>query len=160
VFLNVALFVSEAVFAMASSAFTAFTGMPTAASNIHPKNTKISFKGKRVTVAKAVGSTAEGIKWRAAKSAARSISGMAFEAAPTVGVVAIVGFTTWELQDLCETAKDIDALNRALNPDDADNESRASVCAIAVPTKEEIKLRVSNQSGELAKKFKNLISRE
>jgi hypothetical protein len=83
-FLNVAMLASETVFAMASSAFTALTDMPTAASKIHPKNTKINFKGKKVTVAQAVGSTTNGVKRRAAKTAAKSVSAMAFEAAPLI----------------------------------------------------------------------------
>ena len=59
---NVAMLASQAVFAMASSAFTALTDIPTAASKIHPKNTKVNFKWKKVTVDKAVGSTTSGIK--------------------------------------------------------------------------------------------------
>ncbi len=39
------------------------------------------------------------------KTASRSVGAMAFEAAPLVGAAAIVGVTTWELNDLCETAK-------------------------------------------------------
>ena len=59
---NIALLASQTVFEMASSAFTALTDMPTGASKIHPKNTKVNFKGKKVTVAEAVGSTANGVK--------------------------------------------------------------------------------------------------
>jgi len=59
---NVAILASETVFKIASSVFTVLTDMPTAASKIHPKNTKVNFKGKKVTVAKAVGSTTSGIK--------------------------------------------------------------------------------------------------
>ncbi len=95
---NVAMLASETIFAMASSAFTALTDMPTAASKIHPKNTKVNFKGKKVTVAKAVGSTTNGIKRRAVKTAAKSVSAMAFEATPLIGAAAIVGVTAWELK--------------------------------------------------------------
>ncbi len=49
---NVAILASETVFKIASSVFTVLTDMPTAASKIHPKNTKVNFKGKKVTVAK------------------------------------------------------------------------------------------------------------
>jgi hypothetical protein len=52
----------------------------------------------------------------------------------------------------------MDALNRALNPDEATNKSQSSVCAMPIPTKEELKQRVSNQSEELASKFKTFIS--
>ena len=152
--LNVAMLASETIFAMASSAFTALTDMPTAASKIHPKNTKVNFKGKKVTVAKAVGSTTSGIKRRSVKTAAKSVGAMAFEATPLIGAAAIVGVTTWELKDLCETAKDMDALNRALNPDEMTNNSQTSVCSIVVPTREELQEKVSKQTEEFTNKFK------
>ena len=152
--LNVAMLANQAVFAMASSAFTALTDMPTAASKIHPKNTKVNFKGKKVTVAQAVGSTTNGVKRRAAKTAVRSVSAMAFEAAPLIGTAAIIGITALELRDLCETAKDMDALNRALNPDEATDVDRTAVCSIAVPTREELQYKVSDRSEEISNEFK------
>jgi hypothetical protein len=155
---NVAMLASQTVFAIASSVFTALTDMPTAASMIHPKNTKVNFKGKKVTVAKAVGSTTSGVKRRALKTASRSFGAMAFEAAPLVGAAAIVGVTTWELNDLCETAKDMDALNRALNPDETTNDDQTSVCSIAVPTREELQEKVSKRTAEFNNKLKTFFS--
>ena len=155
---NIALLASQTVFEMASSAFTALTDMPTGASKIHPKNTKVNFKGKKVTVAEAVGSTANGVKRRAARTAAKSVSAMAFEAAPFIGTAAIVGVTIWELNDLCETAKDMDALNRALNPDETIDADQTSVCSIAVPTSEELQEKVGKQSKESFNKFKTFFS--
>jgi hypothetical protein len=155
---NVAMLASQTVFAMASSVFTALTDMPTAASKIHPKSTKVNFKGKKVTVAKAVGSTTNGVKRRALKTASRSVGAMAFEAAPLVGTAAIVGVTTWELHDLCETAKDMDALNRALNPDETTNDDQTLICAMAIPTKEELMQKASESSAELWGKFRGFFA--
>lgn len=155
---NIALLASQTVFEMASSAFTALTDMPTGASKIHPKNTKVNFKGKKVTVAEAVGSTANGVKRRAAKTAAKSVSAMAFEAAPFIGTAAIVGVTTWELNDLCETAKDMDALNRALNPDEATDVEQTSVCSIVAPTRKELQEKVSKQTEEITSRFKSFFA--
>jgi hypothetical protein len=159
-FLNAAMFISETIYSMASSVFTVLTGMPTAASKIHPKNTKVNFKGKKVTVAQAVGSTTKGIKRRAVKTAAKSVSAMAFEATPLIGAAAIVGVTTWELKDLCETAKDMDALNRALNPDEATDVDQTSVCSIVVPTREELQEKVSDRTQELINKFKTFYTQD
>ena len=156
--LNVAMLANQAVFAMASSAFTALTDMPTAASKIHPKNTKVNFKGQKVTVAQAVGSTTSGVKRRAAKTAAKSVSAMAFEATPFIGAAAIVSVTAWELKDLCETAKDMDALNRALNPDETTNDGQTSVCTIVVPTSEELQEKVSKRTAEFTNKFKTFFA--
>jgi hypothetical protein len=157
-FLNAAMFISETIYSMASSVFTELTGMPTAASKIHPKNTKVNFKGKKVTVAQAVGSTTSGVKRRAAKTAAKSVSAMAFEATPFIGAAAIVSVTAWELKDLCETAKDMDALNRALNPDEATNVDQTSVCSITVPTREELQEKVSKQTEEFTNNFKTFFA--
>jgi|TARA_B110000208_G_scaffold187486_1_gene245529 hypothetical protein len=155
---NVAMLASQTIFAMASSAFTALTNMPTAASKTHPKNTKVNFKGKKVTVAQAVGSTTSGVKRRAAKTAAKSVSAMAFEATPFIGTAAIVSVTAWELKDLCETAKDMDALNRALNPDETTNDGQTSVCTIVVPTSEELQEKVSKRTAEFTNKFKTFFA--
>ena len=156
--LNVAILASQTVFAMASSAFTALTDMPTAASKIHPKNTKVNFKGKKVTVAQAVGSTTSGVKRRVVKTAAKSVSAMAFEATPFIGTAAIVSVTAWELKDLCETAKDMDALNRALNPDEATDVDQTSICSITVPTREELQEKVSKQTEEVTNNFKTFFT--
>ena len=157
-FLNAAMFISETIYSMASSVFTELTGMPTAASKIHPKNTKVNFKGKKVTVAQAVGSTTSGVKRRAAKTAAKSVSAMAFEATPFIGTAAIVSVTAWELKDLCETAKDMDALNRALNPDEATDVDQTSICSITVPTREELQEKVSKQTEEFTNNFKTIFA--
>ena len=157
-FLNAAMFLSETIYSMASSVFTELTGMPTAASKIHPKNTKVNFKGKKVTVAQAVGSTTSGVKRRAAKTAAKSVSAMAFEAAPLIGTTAIVGITALELRDLCETAKDMDALNRALNPDEATDVDQTSVCSITVPTREELQEKVSKQTVDFTNNVKTFFA--
>ena len=155
---NIALLASQTVFEIASSTFTALTDMPTGASKIHPKNTKVNFKGKKVTVAEAVGSTTNGVKRRAAKTAAKSVSAMAFEAAPFIGTTAIVGVTAWELNDLCETAKDMGALNRALNPDETASEVRKSVCSVKIPTLSELRESLSDQAEYSVDRFNTFFS--
>ena len=119
---------------------------------------ELNFKGKKVTVAQAIGSATSGVKRRAAKTAARSVSAMAFEAAPLIGTAAIVGITALELKDLCETAKDMNALNRALNPDEATDVDQTSVCSITVPTREELQEKVSKQTEEFTNKFKTFFA--
>ena len=156
--LNAAMFISETIYSMASSVFTELTGMPTAASKIHPKNTKVNFKGKKVTVAQAVGSTTSGVKRRVVKTAAKSVSAMAFEATPFIGAAAIVSVTAWELKDLCEIAKDMDALNRALNPDETTDVDQTSVCSITVPTREELQEKASKQTEEFTNNFKTFFA--
>jgi len=155
---NVALIVSASLFKLATSTFEAVTNIPSVASKIHPKDTLIDFKGKKVRVADAVNSTTNSIKKRAIKTSSRSVSSMAVEAIPYAGIAAIVGVTAWELKDLCETAKDIEALNQALNPDGAISENQSSLCSIKIPNKEELLQRAGNASNALTDKVKSYLS--
>ena len=75
-----------------------------------------------------------------------------------IGTTAIVGITALELRDLCETAKDMDALNRALNPDEATDVDETSVCSIAVPTRKELQENMSKQTEEFTNKFKTFFA--
>ena len=59
---------------------------------------------------------------------------------------------------MCDTAKDMDALNKALNPDEVANTDEISVCAISVPSTEELKTAVSEQTEERIEQFKSLLS--
>jgi hypothetical protein len=77
-------------------------------------------------------------------SAARNVGSMPAEAVPYIGAGVIVGITVLELYDLCETLKDLEALNLAFNPNDAPSEDRRTVCAMVVPTADEIMESVAN----------------
>ena len=59
---------------------------------------------------------------------------------------------------MCETAKDMDALNRALNPDETTNDGQTSVCSIVVPTREELQEKVSERAEEITNKFKTFFA--
>ena len=98
----------------------------------------IPFKGKKVAIKSAVDETADRISKRAAKTAAREVASMPAEAIPTLGVAVIVGITALEINDLCDTIKDMTALKRAFNPDLRTSSDELEVCSIKVPPKEEI----------------------
>jgi hypothetical protein len=60
------------------------------------------------------------------------------EAIPLAGVAVIVGVTAWDLNDSCETMKDLHELDVAFNPNAAFDTSATEVCGLEVPTKEEV----------------------
>ena len=98
----------------------------------------VTYRGKRMAVNEAVDRTANGISKRAVKSSSRSITSMAGEAIPYVGTAVIVGVTTLELKDLCDTIKDMNELRQAFNPELKPSEDDMTVCAMKVPTTEEL----------------------
>lgn len=155
---NIAMLVSASFFKLATTTFEAVTNIPSVASKIHPKDALVKFKGKTVRVADAVNSTTKSIKGRAARSASRSVSSMAVEAIPYAGIAAIVGVTAWELKDLCQTTKDIEALNQALNPESTPTDSTTSVCAIEMPNRDELLKKAENSSEALTEKVKSFLS--
>jgi hypothetical protein len=52
----------------------------------------------------------------------------------------------------------MDALNRALNPDETTNDGQTSVCTIVVPTSEELQEKVSKRTAEFTNKFKTFFA--
>ena len=115
----------------------------------------VTFKGEKVALKKAVAHTSEQIGKRSSRSAARNVASMPGEAIPWIGTAVIVGVTSLEIRDLCLTMKDMTELQRAFDPSFKANEDDLEVCAIKVPSKEEIIAAVKASPGkawEAAKK--------
>ena len=89
-------------------------------------------------VREAVAETTDGISRRIARSAARDVASMPGEAIPFWGTAVIVGVTAAELLDLCNTLRDLHALKVAFSPDAEFGADETAVCAIKVPTREEL----------------------
>lgn len=98
----------------------------------------VNFRGRRVPISDAVKETADLISNRARKSASREIGSMAGEALPWVGTAVIVGVTTLELRDLCQTITDMNELKRAFDPTVVPDENQRTVCSVEVPTRQEL----------------------
>lgn len=98
----------------------------------------VLFRGRKVAIKEAVGTTAERISRRAAVTSAREIGSMAGEAIPYLGIAVIVGATALELKDLCDNLKDMSELRRAFDPDATESDEQQTVCAQRVPTREEL----------------------
>ena len=72
---------------------------------------------------------------RTVKNASRNLSGMAGEAIPYIGVGVLVGITTLEIMDACDTLKDVNELKAAF---DLGKEDESKVCGMKVPSKDEV----------------------
>lgn len=98
----------------------------------------VIFKGRKIALREAVEETADTVSSRAAKSATRNTASMAGEALPYVGTAVIVGVTALEINDLCQTIRDMNTLKRAFNPDLQPSEEELTVCSMAVPSRQEV----------------------
>ncbi|WIY26121.1 hypothetical protein [Parasedimentitalea psychrophila] len=95
--------------------------------------------GAHVAVQKAaVRATAAVISDRAKTMATRGTRAMVAKAVPYFGTAVIVGVTAMELSDLCQTIRDMNALKRVFEPGAEPDEREARVCAMRVPTRQEL----------------------
>lgn len=109
----------------------------------------VTYRGKKMARSQAVELTADSISRRAVKTSSRSIGSMAGEAIPYIGTAVIVGVTALELKDLCDTLKDMSELKRSFTPGAPESEDEATVCAMKVPTAQEL-WEVAKSSPETA----------
>lgn len=109
----------------------------------------VTYRGKKMAKNQAVELTADSISKRAVKTSSRSIGSMAGEAIPYLGTAIIVGVTTLELKDLCDTIKDLNELKRSFNPEVENSEDQTTVCSMKVPTAGEL-WEIAKASPELA----------
>lgn len=99
---------------------------------------RVAFRGRKVAIKEAVDTTADRITKRAVATSTREVSAMAGEAMPYIGTAVIVGVTALELKDLCDTLKDMEELKRAFDPTLQRSEEQVTVCAMKVPSKEQL----------------------
>lgn len=117
----------------------------------------VSVRKSRAAIKKAIEETAESVSRRSEKTASRNIAVMGGEALPWVGTAVIVGATSLELRDLCNTIKDMNALKRTFNPDQRPGEDEMTVCSMKVPTRQEIWEDIKTSPTIVWEKVKSLI---
>lgn len=76
---------------------------------------------------------------RTFRNVSRHVAGMAGMAIPYVGAGVLVGMTTLDVRDGCETLQELNEVIRAMNQETVD---ASRVCAIQVPTREEVLAQV------------------
>lgn len=151
--LNVATVTVPAVAAGVASTVGAIVG----ASSVLPEFRKVSYRGQSKRLTDAVADTTKRISKRTARGAARNVGSIAGEAIPIAGIAVVVGVTTWELKDACETMKDLRELELATNPDVTVDPTVAEVCGLEVPTKEQAWEAVKASPGQAWEKAKGYV---
>lgn len=76
---------------------------------------------------------AKRIQTRTAKTAAVNLGSILGEAIPFWGIAAIVGTTTYELKESCDTMNDLYALQVSIDPNTTIPAARNEVCGMQVP---------------------------
>ncbi|WP_353341618.1 hypothetical protein [Pelagimonas sp. KU-00592-HH] len=100
--------------------------------------TDVIYRGQKTSRAQAVRDFSYRVSKRVSFGAFRNVSSMVGEAMPAVGASVVVGVTALEVRDACMTLRDTYELNVAFNPDLAIPDEVTSVCAIELPSQEEI----------------------
>ena len=98
----------------------------------------ISFKGKNVPIEEAIETTSKNIAKRAAVRTARNLASMPAQRLPLLGLATMVGVTSWDIRDACETTNELDVLNKAINPEKPIDLEVEKICGVEIPTSEEI----------------------
>jgi hypothetical protein len=104
----------------------------------NPNKRIVTYKGKKMALSQAVETTSGSIARRSAIAATRSVASMGGEALPVIGTSVIVAATGFELYDLCNTVKDMNDLKVAFDPSLKTEPEQTTICAMEVPTKEEL----------------------
>lgn len=147
VVLNVGMLASTAIATTVSGAFSALTGTQSALERTVQKRNRLLLEQQaRVQQRKmlAVNNVSTRIRQRVVKGTTRDLGAMFGEAIPYFGIAAIVGATAWDLNDACDTMKDLRSLEEAFGSASDAEQDLTTVCGQTVPTKEEVWLSVKN----------------
>ena len=106
-----------------------------------------SLKNRLNANKKAVSRITKNITRRTILGVGRNIAAAYAEAIPVSGVVVILGVTTWELYDACQTMKDMDEIIRSMGIHDTVEEDK--VCGKKLPSIKEIVKAIKSSPGKV-----------
>ncbi|GGA24439.1 hypothetical protein [Neptunicoccus cionae] len=98
----------------------------------------IRIRGRTTTVKKASSEVLNRVAKRTVRATATNLSSIPGESIPFYGIAIILAATAYELQAACANMKDIYELQVAINPDVSHASDRDTICAMKIPTKQEI----------------------
>ena len=75
---------------------------------------------------------------RSANAAVRVVATAPGKAVPYVGTAVVVGAAALEIKDLCDTIRDMKAIQREIDPSESHSEDERKICGMDTPTQEEI----------------------
>jgi hypothetical protein len=99
---------------------------------------KYMIDGVDVTLDAAVMGAAKKVKLRTAKLATTNLAAVFGQALPWIGASVVVAVTAYDLDASCETMKDMQFLEAALNPQAQDAYEVERICGLKVPSEEEV----------------------
>ena len=98
----------------------------------------VTFRGRSTTVKQATREVLDRTMTRTTRSTLTNVSSIPGESIPFYGIAIVLAATTYELKTACDNMTDLYDLQVALDPDSARSDDRSAVCALQIPTKQEV----------------------
>tara|TARA_R110000796_G_scaffold14517_1_gene47423 strand:- start:5201 stop:5953 length:753 start_codon:yes stop_codon:yes gene_type:complete len=102
----------------------------------------VTFRGRSTTIKEATQEVLDSTMTRTTRSTLANVSSIPGESIPFYGIAIVVAATAYELKAACDNMTDLYDLQVALDPDTARSDDRSAVCALQVPTKQEVWLGI------------------
>lgn len=98
----------------------------------------VSFRGQKTTVKQAAQGVIDRTMTRTKRSILTNVASIPGESIPFFGIGIVLAATTYEFRAACANMTELYELQVALDPNTARSEDRSAVCALQIPTKEEV----------------------
>lgn len=98
----------------------------------------VTFRGRSTTVKEATQEVLDRTMARTTRSTLANVSSIPGESIPLYGIAIVLAATAYELKAACDNMTDLYDLQVALDPDTARSDDRSAVCAMQIPTKQEV----------------------
>lgn len=98
----------------------------------------VTFRGRTTTTKEATRDVLDRTMTRTKRSALANVSSIPGESIPFYGIAIVVAATAYELKAACDNMTDLYDLQVALDPGMARSDDKIAVCALQIPTKEEV----------------------
>ena len=109
------------------------------AENVRIRNVDaVTFRGRSTTIKEATQEVLDRTMTRTTRSTFANVSSIPGESIPFYGIAIVLAATTYELKAACDNMTDLYDLQVALDPETARSDDRSAVCALQIPTKQEV----------------------
>lgn len=98
----------------------------------------VTFRGRSTTIKEATQEVLDRTMTRTTRSTLANVSSIPGESIPFYGIAIVLAATAYELKAACDNMTDLYDLQVALDPDTAHSDDRVAVCALQIPTKQEV----------------------
>jgi len=98
----------------------------------------VTFRGRPTIVRQASREVLDSTMARTTRSTLANVSSIPGESIPVYGIAIVLAATAYEINAACDNMKDLYELQVAIDPESARSDDKNSVCAIELPTKEQL----------------------